>query len=162
MATIVSTKKRDIPFVLPALVAGLLLATTPPGRAVDNGPIVLGDYVTVLTLAPDGAWGTATETSVGQAIAFAIRDCKAMSQRVLGCGAMFTTVYAGWSLALLCGDETIVAAARERADAERIAINREIELREVYRRDMPTCVRIATVNPNGVVVAHPVQTSVRR
>ena len=95
MAMVFRTKNRDIPIVLPALVAGLLLATTPSARATDNGPIVLGDYVTVLTLATDGAWGTATETSVGQAIAFAIRDCKAMSQRVLGCGAMFTTVYAG-------------------------------------------------------------------
>ena len=162
MATVVCTKNRDIPLVLPALVAGLLLATTPSGRAADNGPIVLGDYVTVLTLATDGAWGTATETSIGRAIAFAIRDCKAMSQRMLGCGAMFTTVHAGWSLAVLCGDETIIAAAKARADAERIAIDREIELRKVYRRDMPPCVRVATVNPDGIVVAPPVQTSVRR
>jgi hypothetical protein len=162
MATIVRTKASCIPFVFPAVFAGLLLTTTPPGHAADNGPIVLGDYVTVLTLARDGAWGTATETSISRAIAFAIRDCKAMSQRVLGCGAMFTTVHSGWSVAVLCGDEAIIAAARERADAERIAINREIELREVYRRNMPPCVRVATVNPDGIVVAPPVQTSVRR
>ena len=162
MATIARTKNRDIPSVMPALVAGLLLTATPPGNASDSGPLVLGDHVTVLTLAHDGAWGTATETSVGRAIAFAVRDCKAMSERVLGCGAMFTTVHAGWSLALLCGDEPIIAAAKELAQAERIAVNREIELREVYRRDMPSCVRVATVNPDGVVVAPPVQTSVRR
>jgi hypothetical protein len=144
------------PFVLPALFAGVLLATTPPGRAADNGPIVLDEFVTVLTLARDGAWGTATETSIGRAIAFAIRDCKTRSQRVLGCGASFTTVRAGWSLGLLCGDETIIAAATERADAERIAINREIELREVYGRDMPPCVRVVTVNPDGIVIAPPV------
>jgi hypothetical protein len=162
MATILCAKARSVPFALPALLAGLLLTTTPPGHAADNGPIVLGDYVTVLTLSRDGSWGTATDTSVSRAIAFAIRDCKAMSQRVLGCGAMFTTVRAGWSLALLCGDETIIAAATERAEAERIAIKREIELREVYHRDMPPCVRLATVNPDGIVIAPPVNTSVRR
>ena len=156
------TKTRYIPFTLPALLAGLLIGTTPPGHAYDHGPIVLGDYVTMLTIARDGSWGTATDTFVNRAIALAIRDCKAMSQRLLGCGASFTTVQSGWSLALLCGDETIIAAASELADAERVAINREIELREVYRRKMPPCVRVATVNPDGQVVPPPVQTSVRR
>ena len=118
---------------------------------------MLGEYVTVLTLARDGAWGTATETSTGRAIAFAIRDCKAMSRHALGCGAMFTTVRSGWSLAVLCGDETIIAAAARLADAERMAIKRETELREVHHRDMPPCVRAATVNPDGLVVTPQVQ-----
>jgi len=118
--------------------------------------------VTVLTLANDGAWGTATESSTGRAIALAIRDCKVMSRRVLGCGAKFTTVRAGWSVAVLCGDETIITAAGQLADAERMAIDREIELRNVYRRNMPPCVRVATVNPNGSVVAPPVQAAKRR
>ena len=106
------TKTRYIPFTLPALLAGLLIGTTPPGHAADHGPIVLGNDVTVLTIARDGSWGTATDTFVNRAIALAIRDCKAMSQRLLGCGASFTTVQSGWSLALLCGDETIIAAAK--------------------------------------------------
>jgi hypothetical protein len=152
---------RNIAFALPALLAGLLLVT-PVSHADDNGAIVLGEYVTVLTLARDGAWGTATETLTSQAIALAIRDCKSKSRRLLGCGAMFTTIRAGWSVAVLCGDETIIAAAPKLADAERMAIKREIELREVYHRAMPQCVRVATVNPSGVVVAPLVQASERR
>ena len=141
--------------------AGLLLVT-PVAHADRDGAVVLGEYVTVLTLARDGAWGTATEDSISRAIAFAIRDCKAMSQRLLGCGATYTTIRSGWSVAVLCGDETIIAAAAQLADAERMAIKREIELREVYRRDMPPCSRVATVNPNGAVVVQPVQASERR
>ena len=162
MAIETGPKARNIRFALPALVAGLLLGMTPFSHADKDGAIVLGEYVTVLTLASDGAWGTATESSTGRAIAFAIRDCKAMSRRVLGCGAKFTTVRAGWSVAVLCGDETIIAAATQLADAERMAIKREIELRNVYRRNMPPCVRVATVNPNGVVVTPLVQASERR
>jgi hypothetical protein len=154
-------KGRNIAFALPALLAGLLLVT-PVSHADEDGAVVLGEYVTVLTLARDGAWGTATETSTSQAIAFAIRDCKTKSRRLLGCGAMFTTIRSGWSVAVLCGDETIVAAATQLADAEQMAHRREIELRETYRRDMPPCERVATVNPNGMVVAPPLQTSERR
>ena len=162
MTTKTGTRARNIRFALPALVTGLLLGMTPSSHADKDGAIVLGEYVTVLTLASDGAWGTATETSTSRAIAFAIRDCKAMSRSVLGCGAKFTTVLAGWSVAVLCGDETIIAAATQLADAERMAIKREIELREVYHRSMPPCVRVATVNPNGVVVTPLVQASERR
>jgi hypothetical protein len=154
-------RPRNILFALPALLAGLLLVT-PLSHADNDGAIVLGEYVTVLTLASDGAWGTATETSTSQAIAFAIRDCKAKSRRLLGCGAMFTTLRSGWSVAVLCGEETIIAAAPQLIDAERMAAKRETELREVYRRDMPLCVRVATVNPNGVVVVPLVQASERR
>ena len=156
MAIETGTKARNVRFALPALVAGLLIGMTPSSHADNDG------IVTVLTLASDGAWGTATEYPTGRAIALAIRDCKAMSRRVLGCGAKFTTVRAGWSVAVLCGDETIIAAATQLADAEHMAIKRENELREVYRRNMPPCVRVATVNPNGVVVTPLVQASERR
>jgi hypothetical protein len=156
------TRARNIRFALPTLVAGLLLGMTPSGHADNDGAVVLGEYVTVLTLASDGAWGTATESSTSRAIAFAIRDCKAMSRRVLGCGAKFTTIRTGWSVAVLCGDETIIAAEARLADAERMAIKREIKLREVYQRDMPPCVRVATVNPDGLVTAPMAQASGRR
>lgn len=36
------------------------------------------DDWTVVTMAPDGSWGSATEPSVGQALAKAIGNCKAM------------------------------------------------------------------------------------
>ena len=74
---------------------------------------------------------------------------------------MFTTVRSGWSLAALCGDETIIAAAARVADAERMAIKREAELRELHRRDMPPCVRVATVNPDGQVITSQVQAAGR-
>ena len=135
---------------LATLLTGLSLAASPgwcADDAEDDYP-----YRTVLTLAPDGAWGTATDSDTGQAIAAAIRDCKAMSRQANGCGAKFTTVFRGWSLAVLCGDETIIAAAHQRAEAERLALAREVELREVYRRDMPPCIRVVTVGPGGAVL----------
>jgi hypothetical protein len=143
------------------LLAGLLLCVSPPGHADERDGAVFGESVTVLTLARDGAWGTATDTSTSRAIAFAIRNCRAMSRHLLGCGAMFTTVRSGWSIALLCGDESIIAAAGERAEAEQKAVRREVELREVYRRNMPPCVRIATIDPNGMAVPAPLLTSGR-
>jgi hypothetical protein len=141
-------------FVSALLLANAMLIAAPPARA-DDGAVMLGDYVTVLTLARDGAWGTATETSTSRAIAYAIRDCKAMSGRALGCGALFTTVRSGWSIAELCGDETIIAAAARLADAEQIAKEREYRLRHVYQRNMPPCTRVATIDPDGRVVAPP-------
>jgi hypothetical protein len=146
--------KNRLACVLP--LAAVMLITAPPAQA-DDGAVMLGEYVTVLTLARDGAWGTATETSTSRAIAYAIRDCKAMSRRTLGCGALFTTVRSGWSIAELCGDETIIAAAARLADAERMAKEREYRLRHVYQRDMPPCTRVATINPDGLVVAAPAQ-----
>ena len=143
------------------LALGLLLCMTPSGQADERDGAVFGEHVTVLTLAHDGAWGTATDTSVSRAIAFAIRNCQAMSRRQLGCGAMYTTVRSGWSVALLCGDEPIIAAAAERAEAERRTLEREAELREVYRRAMSPCVRMVTVDPNGMVVTPPLYTSGR-
>ena len=145
-------------FALAALFATAMPGMAPPGHATDNGAAVLGEYVTVLTLARDGAWGTATETSTSRAIAFAIRDCKAMSRRALGCGAMYTTVRSGWSIAVLCGDEAIIAASGQRADAERMAKKRESDLRHIYQRNMPACMRVATVNPDGLVVEPPAKT----
>lgn len=114
-----------------------------------------GVNVTVLTLASDGAWGTATETYTNRASALAIRGCRAMSKRKPGCGAKFTTIRADWSVAVLCDHETIITAAELRADAARAATVREIELREVYHRDMPPCVRVVTVNPDGMLVRPP-------
>src|SRR5262249_28165923 len=122
---------------------------------------VFGEAVTVLTMARGGAWGTATETSTSRAIALAIRNCQTMSRSLLGCGAMFTTVRSGWSVALLCGDEPVISGSTEGAEAERLVLERETELREVHRRDLPPCARIVTVDPNGVVVTPPLVTSGR-
>ena len=134
--------------VLILLIFGALFGATLPACAADDG-----DQWTVLTLASDGAWGTASDFYIGRAIAFAISDCRAMSRRPIGCGAHFIATRAGWGVAVLCGSQTIIAARKQLADAERAVADREIELRQVYHRDMPPCVRAATVDPSGAVVA---------
>ena len=110
------------------------------------------DDWTVVTMAPDGSWGSATESSVGQALAKAIANCKAMSGTKVGCGAQFRAIQAGWIVAARCGDRNIVVAERLLADAERAARRREAEFREHYARDMPPCRRVLAVNPRGGVM----------
>jgi hypothetical protein len=75
-----------------------------------------------------------------------------MSGMELGCGAYLTTVRGGWSLGIRCGRENIIVADRNLAEAERRAITREAELRGLYVQDMPPCLRLVTVDPNGTVV----------
>jgi hypothetical protein len=104
---------------------------------------------TVVAMAPDGAWGLATEPSVGQAIAEAIRRCKAMSRAEIGCGAQLRVIRAGWIVAYRCGDENIIAAERSLADAEQAARKREIKLRVSYVRDLPSRRHVLTVDPSG-------------
>jgi len=107
---------------------------------------------TVLTMAPDGSWGAATEPESGRAIARAIANCKKMYQKEIGCGASSTLVKAGWSLAVRCGGENIIVAEKTLAEAERAAARRENELRVSYLRDMPACARALTVDPSGEVL----------
>jgi hypothetical protein len=106
---------------------------------------------TVVTMAPDGSWGSATELTVGQALAKAIGNCKAMSGAKIGCGAQFRAIQAGWVVATRCGDRNIVVAERQLADAERAARERETDLRQLYAPDLPPCRRVLTVNPRGRV-----------
>lgn len=124
------------------------LATAPMAT-----PVVAADDWTVLTMAPDGSWGTATNSSINEAIATAIVNCKIVYQREIGCGAASTTIRAGWSLGIRCGRENIVVAERTLADAEQAARNREAELRWRYVRDMPSCRRLVTVDSSGAIVA---------
>lgn len=107
---------------------------------------------TVLTMAPDGAWGTATDPQINRAIYHAIKNCKAMSTAELGCGAYQTTVRGGWSLGIRCGRDNIIVADRDLAEAERRARWREADLRAFYVKNLPPCVRVVTVDPNGHVV----------
>jgi hypothetical protein len=107
---------------------------------------------TVVTMAPDGSWGSATELSVGQALARAIDNCKAMSGTKLGCGAQSRAIQGGWILAARCGGTNILVAERRLADAERATREREADLREHYARDLPPCRRVLTVNPRGGVM----------
>jgi hypothetical protein len=128
-----------------------LLAQSSPPQIVSVS--ASDDFWTVLTMAPDGSWGTATDISTNRAIARAIGNCKAMSQAAVGCGAYFTTIRAGWSLGITCGSQNILVAEKNLADAEQAAVNRIIALRRLYVPDMPPCMRVVTVDPHGAIVA---------
>lgn len=106
---------------------------------------------TLLTMSPDGSWGVARDLWQGMALARAVADCKAMSQAKIGCGYKFKSVQSGWLLANRCGNENILAGAKTLSMAEGAAERRETELREVFARDLPRCVRLLTVNPYGAI-----------
>jgi len=141
--------KRHLATIICAMTLGLGATA-----ARSQTPITFSqDEWTVLTMAPDGSWGVATEPFINRAIAEAIRMCRGMSGRELGCGAVLTSVQAGWSLGIRCGQENILAADQYLENAERIARARELELRYVHVPDLPPCRRVVTVNPQGRVIA---------
>src|SRR5262245_31869410 len=108
-------------------------------------------YFTVTTMAPDGAYGTATNFAINSAIQEAIGNCRRMS-KTHGCGAYQTSVRGGWTLGIRCGKENILVADRDLKEAVRLAERREAVLRADYYPDMPPCVRVVTVDPNGDIV----------
>ncbi len=135
-----------------ALTLGALVAAFAQSASLQ--PAAIEEWAhdfTVLTMAPDGAWGTATDPRINRAIHLAIGNCKVMSGAELGCGAYLTTVRGGWSLGIRCGGENIIAADRNLAEAERRVHRREIDLRTRYVPAMPPCGRVVTVDPNGKV-----------
>jgi len=125
------------------------LNVPPPASADDDGQ----KDVTVVAITPDGTWGVATEPTTGRAIANAIADCKSKYRSKIGCGSLITLVRGGWSIGKRCGNRSIFVAEPSLAQAEQAAINREIELRQLYAPAMPPCVRVMSVDPNGDVVA---------
>ena len=108
---------------------------------------------TVVTMAPDGAWGVATDMYVIKALAGAVDDCLARTRRDVGCGSHFTTIRAGWTLGFRCGGRNIISAEAKLDDAVKRASWREFELRRLHDPDMPHCVRVVTVDPAGKILA---------
>jgi hypothetical protein len=106
---------------------------------------------TVATLARNGSWGVATETSLGRAIGLAVSNCKAMSVAASDCGAQFTTIRAGWTLALLCGEHKVLATGKQ-LDEAWLAVQFRIDLKRAYLPDLPPCREIFKVDPAGVVI----------
>jgi hypothetical protein len=105
----------------------------------------------VVTVAPDGSWGVATEAYIYQAIAKAVSNCRKMSGPKIGCGAQFTVIRAGWTIALRCANTNIIVAEPSVAAAERAIADRTIALRQMSSRAEPACARL-TVDPSGVVI----------
>jgi hypothetical protein len=125
--------------------SGILLAA--PASALDL------DELTVVTLAHDGSWGVATAGSTGEAIAAAVRACRAMARASTDCGARLATTRGRWVIANLCGDHPIIVTADTREDAEAAAAEREIEVRRLHVPGLPPCRRVLTVDPAGAVAA---------
>ena len=146
--------------VLPALLLWAGFSTSMLGQAskdFDRSHSSTEDWAlpwTVLTIAPDGSWGVATEEYSYQAIAGAIANCKRMYKKEIGCGYQSRSTQAGWSLFIRCGDENIIVAAKSLPEAIQAADDREKTLRQVYRPDMPTCVHVLTVDPQGITARH--------
>jgi hypothetical protein len=110
---------------------------------------------TVVTIAPDGSWGAASEAYIYQAIAKAVANCRRMSRHAIGCGAQFTVIRAGWTIALRCDIGNIIVAEPSIAAAEHAAANRETALRLAQGGTMPPCSRVLTVSPDGKVIRTP-------
>jgi hypothetical protein len=111
---------------------------------------------TVVTMAPDGAWGVATDMYMIKALAEAVDKCTAMTARnidYVGCGSHFTTIRSGWTVGLRCGGKNIISAESSLDDAVKRASWREYELRRLYDPDLPRCERVMTVDPAGQVIA---------
>jgi hypothetical protein len=117
------------------------------------------DDWTVVTIARHGSWGVATASSQSQAIAMAIRDCKAMAETPSDCGAMFTTIRGGWTLAKLCGDEKIIETGDTLQEAEQAAFYREMDLSLYYVPALPPCRRVLMVDPHGTIMGPGLQSS---
>jgi hypothetical protein len=108
--------------------------------------------VTALVIAPDGTWGTATEPFAGPALGKAIASCKSKYGKEIGCGYQSTFIREGWSIAFRCGGHNFLAAAKTLHAAEQAAVKSELNLRRDYRPDMPPCVRVVSVGPDGRVI----------
>jgi hypothetical protein len=135
-----------------AVLVGVLMLTYAGGlQATITAKWSAGEDWTVVTVARDGSWGVANASSIGQAIAAAIRSCRAMAGTSSDCGAQFEATRNGWALANLCGDRKIIVAASNLADAEAAARRRETDLRRHHAPDLPPCRRVLTVEPGGVV-----------
>jgi hypothetical protein len=103
---------------------------------------------TVLTMAPDGAWGTATDDYLNLAVAAAIMRCRTRSGRALGCGAYQVSVQRGWALGARCGRESILATGATLAEAAANGRLREAERRS-HRPAMAACRQVVIVSPDG-------------
>jgi hypothetical protein len=133
----------------------LMIGTLGAAYGQTNSPMAEFETAptTVLTMAPNGSWGAATNDFVGAAVVAAIADCHRRFRRATGCGAVQTMVRAGWSLGIRCDDKNILVAEKTLVEAEQAAIDQEVELRRQYGRDLPPCVRVVSVDPSGIVVA---------
>ncbi len=159
----ISIKLRSLSTVC-ALAIGLGVFNIAQAQSLSSGNVELDVSAsdgrwTVLTMAPNGSWGAATETMSNRAIANATAECGFKNRNEIGCGAYQVAVQQGWLLGIRCGNENILAAARDLAEAEHSAARRENELRWSNVPDMPPCRRVVTIDPRGMI-AVPTETQI--
>jgi hypothetical protein len=134
---------------------GALLMSMSPCMAGD-------DDWTVVTLARDGSWGVACDSSQPRAIAEAIRYCRAMSGGASDCGAQLAATRGGWAVANLCGDHKVIATGDSLAAAESEALTREISIQLFYVPDLARCKRVVTVDAGRSTITSSLQVSAAR
>jgi hypothetical protein len=122
----------------------------PPEQEMAHSAVIFDDW-TAATMAPDGSWGTATETTAGSALGEAIGNCRRKSTAKIGCGAQTRVIRAGWIVGLRCGDWNIMAAERTLAEAEQAAWQHAVEHRRSYAPGLPPCRPTLAVGPGGTV-----------
>jgi hypothetical protein len=101
----------------------------------------------VVTLASDGAFGLGIDTHIAGAAAIAIRKCREMSTASGDCGAELVSTRSGWVLGLLCGDHKFLVSGHDLKEAEMAALHREIDLKNIYVPNLPSCHRVLTLDP---------------
>lgn len=107
-----------------------------------------------VTIAGNGAWGSATNRHKASARLAAIRACRARSSTAVeDCGERTATVLHGWSIAFMCGQRTFVVAEPTLEEAMIAARYREVEMRFAQSggHGMPKCRPVVTVDPAGAV-----------
>ena len=106
---------------------------------------------TVVTMARDGSWGAGVDRHLAAANAAAIRECRAVSGGGSDCGADLAAIRDGWIVGLRCDDYRILVTGRDLKDVEVTALNREIDLQQIYAPDLPACRRVLTIDARGAV-----------
>lgn len=132
-----------------AILASVAIADAPVSIAEQDRPDWDHDWI-ALTVARNGAWGTAADANLTRAMVRAIAECRRRSgQTASDCGAEITTVRNAWSIAYLCGDQYLIANGDTAADARLAAIERALDLQAVVGADLPPCELLVAVDPAG-------------
>ena len=95
--------------------------------------------------------GSASSSSLSEAIALAIRDCRSRSEAVSDCGAELKTTRTGHIVAARCGDYRALAAAKTAEEAEAALSYRILQLRFVSNAALGPCVLVLKLRaPNSL------------
>ena len=123
----------------------LLLATSPLSAADEE------TTWTVVTVARNGNWGIARAITQGEAIAGALLRCQAMTPDESDCGAELVAFRSGLALGLMCGDDHVIVTANDPEEADRVALDRLLALRDLHGPDFPECRHLLRIDSHGAL-----------